>query len=140
MRRRTLGTSLVALAVISMIAVGGCDKQKNKQTTSSDAPLASVNGMRSLDDFSSIKDDRERALAIYQEIDAVLSHPRCVNCHPAGDSPYRRRPGDLGPPHRDARRRGSPPDGATGSVFGLGSGSLDTKLRTNGEEATHRSW
>ena len=112
MRRRTLGTSLVALAVISMIAAGGCDKQKNKQTTSSDAPLASVNGMSSLDDFSSIKDDRERALAIYQEIDAVLSHPRCVNCHPAGDSPYQ---GNIPKPHQPLVVRGG--DGVRGCVW-----------------------
>ena len=115
MKRRTILSSLVVFAVISALAVAGCDKQKNKQTTSQDAPLAAVNGMRSLQDFSSIKDDRERALAIYQEIDAVLSHPRCANCHPAGDTPYQ---GNIPKPHQPLVVRGEDNFGAPGMRCG----------------------
>ena len=38
--------------------------------------------------FSGIPDQRERSLALFAEAGKVLQHPRCVNCHPAGDSPH----------------------------------------------------
>jgi hypothetical protein len=37
--------------------------------------------------FSSISDPRERSRAIFAEAAKVLTHPRCLNCHPAGDRP-----------------------------------------------------
>ena len=37
--------------------------------------------------FASIADKTERSRAIFGEIGKVLTHPRCVNCHPAGDHP-----------------------------------------------------
>jgi hypothetical protein len=38
-------------------------------------------------DFASIANPAERSLAIFNEIGTVLTHPRCMNCHPAGDHP-----------------------------------------------------
>lgn len=32
-------------------------------------------------------DDEARSLALFAEMGRVFTHPRCVNCHPAGDSP-----------------------------------------------------
>jgi len=37
--------------------------------------------------FSSISDPGERSRAIFTEATKVLTHPRCLNCHPAGDRP-----------------------------------------------------
>jgi hypothetical protein len=37
--------------------------------------------------FSSISDPGERSRAIFAEVAKVLTHPRCLNCHPAGDRP-----------------------------------------------------
>jgi hypothetical protein len=37
--------------------------------------------------FSSISDPGERSRAIFAEAAKVLTHPRCLNCHPAGDRP-----------------------------------------------------
>ncbi|NDW03998.1 Isoquinoline 1-oxidoreductase subunit [Jiella pacifica] len=37
--------------------------------------------------FDGIQDETERSIAIFQETGKVLLHPRCVNCHPAGDRP-----------------------------------------------------
>jgi hypothetical protein len=37
--------------------------------------------------FSSISDPSERSRAIFAEVAKVLTHPRCLNCHPAGDRP-----------------------------------------------------
>jgi hypothetical protein len=37
--------------------------------------------------FDSIGDGGQRSRAIFAEIGKVLTHPRCMNCHPAGDQP-----------------------------------------------------
>lgn len=37
--------------------------------------------------FDGIADRTERSRAIFAEIGKVLTHPRCMNCHPAGDQP-----------------------------------------------------
>ena len=37
--------------------------------------------------FLSIDDATARSRALFEEAGKVIQHPRCVNCHPAGDSP-----------------------------------------------------
>jgi hypothetical protein len=37
--------------------------------------------------FQSIGDRAQRSRAIFAEIGKVLTHPRCMNCHPVGDQP-----------------------------------------------------
>lgn len=37
--------------------------------------------------FDGIADRAERSRAIFSELGKVLTHPRCMNCHPAGDQP-----------------------------------------------------
>jgi len=44
-------------------------------------------GLKEAASFASIDDPRERAVAMFEEAGKVIQHPRCVNCHPAGDSP-----------------------------------------------------
>src|SRR6476619_597624 len=38
-------------------------------------------------EFMAISDVAERSQAIFGEIGKVLTHPRCMNCHPAGNHP-----------------------------------------------------
>jgi hypothetical protein len=38
-------------------------------------------------EFQSIANSAERSRAIFSEVAKVLTHPRCMNCHPAGDRP-----------------------------------------------------
>ena len=38
-------------------------------------------------EFQSIADKSDRSRAIFAEIGKVLTHPRCMNCHPAGEHP-----------------------------------------------------
>ena len=54
--------------------------------TQQPAPAA-ANQLRPASGFSSIADPKARALALFTEAGKVLLHPRCVNCHPAGDRP-----------------------------------------------------
>jgi hypothetical protein len=37
--------------------------------------------------FSSVADPHGRSVALFQEAGKVIQHPRCINCHPAGDHP-----------------------------------------------------
>ena len=61
-------------------------------------PLASV------ESFSSIGDTAARSAAIFTELGKVLTHPRCLNCHPAGDRP---RQGDVSRLHQPPVERGA---------------------------------
>jgi hypothetical protein len=61
-------------------------------------------GLASPDSFSAITDTAERSAAMFTELGKVLTHPRCVNCHPAGDRP---RQGDEGRPHQPPVARGA---------------------------------
>lgn len=56
--------------------------------------------------FATIGDTEARSAAIFAELGKVLTHPRCINCHPASDRP---RQGDEGRPHQPPVTRG--PDG-----------------------------
>ncbi len=55
------------------------------------------------------RSQRARAIALFQEAGKVLQHPRCVNCHPAGDSP---RQTDQRRPHQPLVVRGADGHGA----------------------------
>jgi hypothetical protein len=53
--------------------------------------------------FADIADMTARSAALFDELAKVLTHPRCVNCHPAGDSP---RQGDTSRLHQPPVERG----------------------------------
>ena len=59
--------------------------------------------LRAPERFGSIVDRDERARALFVEASRVLVHPRCVNCHPSGDSPAQ---GDDGRVHDPPVSRG----------------------------------
>jgi hypothetical protein len=64
------------------------------------------NTLAAPESFASIADVEKRSVAYFTELGKVLTHPRCVNCHPAGDRP---RQGELGRLHQPPVERG--PDG-----------------------------
>jgi hypothetical protein len=43
--------------------------------------------LKSPSTFQSISDRAQRSRAVFTELGKVLTHPRCMNCHPAGDQP-----------------------------------------------------
>lgn len=75
------------------------------------SPAASAATLRPVSVFASIKQERERAQALFQEAGKVLQHPRCVNCHPAGDRPLQT---DRMRPHEPLVVRGADGHGAPG--------------------------
>lgn len=61
--------------------------------------------------FTDIKDDKQRSEALFREAGKVITHARCVNCHPASDRPLQ---GDAKTPHQPLVVRGQDGFGATG--------------------------
>jgi hypothetical protein len=64
------------------------------------------NTLASPESFAAIGDTDKRSAAIFTELGKVLTNPRCVNCHPAGDRPHQ---GDVSRLHQPPVTRG--PDG-----------------------------
>jgi hypothetical protein len=54
--------------------------------------------------FATIADTDARSAALFAELGKVLTHPRCVNCHPAGDRPLQ---GEMGRKHQPPVERGT---------------------------------
>src|SRR6266404_4678889 len=67
-------------------------------------------GLAAPESFAAIGDADARSAAIFTELGKVLTHPRCVNCHPAGDRPHQANEGRLHQPpvERGADGRGLP--------------------------------
>jgi hypothetical protein len=71
--------------------------------TSYAASQTSANTLASPESFGAISDTQTRSAAMFTELGKVLTHPRCVNCHPAGDRPHQ---GELGRLHQPPVERG----------------------------------
>jgi hypothetical protein len=76
------------LAWLLAVAVGaGCVEAPAPRSASPAPPAAALRGPEA---FASIADPADRARAIFTEATRVMLHPRCANCHPAGDAPTQR--------------------------------------------------
>ena len=78
--------------------------------TGAGASLAGANDLRSPESFSLIGDQADRSRSLFIEAGRVLQHPRCLNCHPAGDRPSQ---GQDQHPHTPLVVRGLDDKGAT---------------------------
>ena len=74
------------------------------------SPLAAQD-LQPPESFAHIEDDSARSIALFEEMGKVLTHPRCLNCHPVGDSPTQ---GDSMTRHMPPITRGSHDDGPAG--------------------------
>src|ERR1700751_5416793 len=61
--------------------------------------------------FSDIADRAARSRALFNEAAKVITSPRCMNCHPAGDQPHQ---GDDRHIHRPLALRGEANNGVPG--------------------------
>ncbi|WP_394850304.1 Isoquinoline 1-oxidoreductase subunit [Pendulispora brunnea] len=75
-----------------LFACGGTPAPEPSTTRGGAPPLPPVaaNDLRAPEAFAGISDTTERSRALFTEASRVMLHPRCVNCHPAGDSPHQR--------------------------------------------------
>lgn len=76
-----------ALLLFLLFTSIGC---KSSQTAPPPPELREVpkNELRTVADFELIGDQSERSAALFAEATRVFFHPRCINCHPNGDSPH----------------------------------------------------
>jgi hypothetical protein len=72
---------------------------------------ATADELRPVSEFAAITDSRERAVALFKEAGKVITHPRCMNCHPASDRPTQT---DSMRPHEPWVVRGADGHGAAG--------------------------
>jgi len=63
-----------------------------------------TNSLASPESFAGIADVDKRSAAMFTELGKVLTNPRCVNCHPAGDRPHQ---GDESRLHQPPVMRGA---------------------------------
>ena len=70
-----------------------------------------ASGLKPVSDFASIANEKQRSLALFGEAGKVITSPRCMNCHPAGDRPAQ---GDDRHPHLPLVVRGVDGFGAIG--------------------------
>ena len=59
--------------------------------------------LASPESFAKITDEAARSAAMFKELGKVLTSPRCVNCHPAGDRPHQ---GEMTRLHQPPVERG----------------------------------
>jgi hypothetical protein len=90
-------TMFVAALLSAMAGLQGCQSQPEIAAAAATAPPSNRSSVASKE-----AESRAAFLAAYQ----VLMHPRCLNCHPAGDAPLQ---GDDSHPHFQNVQRG--PDG-----------------------------
>ncbi|WP_111560314.1 Isoquinoline 1-oxidoreductase subunit [Paracoccus sediminilitoris] len=88
--------------------------------------------------FADIADETERSVALFNEMGKVLTHPRCVNCHPVTGGP---RQGDDMVPHMPPVIRGEADFGAPGMTCNTCHGSENVEF-TSGEGSIpgHEPW
>ena len=75
----------------------------------------SATTLRPVSAFASISNKQARSAAFFEEAGKVIQHPRCVNCHPAGDRPLQT---NAGSPHQPLVVRGTDGHGAPGMECG----------------------
>ena len=97
--------SLTLIAFLSVAAfVLACGQQQAA------VPPSGVN-LASVASFDNLEKGDARAAALFVEAGKVIQHPRCVNCHPAGDRPLQ---GEDGAPHQPFVQRGADGHGVPG--------------------------
>jgi hypothetical protein len=83
-----------------VLALASCGGKQSPQAAHGNAELRQVgrNELRAVADFDVIGDRAARSRALFGEMARVLTHPRCINCHPNGDTPHQRMAMELHDP------------------------------------------
>jgi cytochrome c553 len=96
---------------VAALVLAGCSGAASTSTPPPVAPApVAASSLRAPADFAAIADGAARSRALFGEMSRVLLHPRCVNCHPADDTPRQRDAHELHDPPvvRGSADRGVP--------------------------------
>ncbi len=97
--------AVAGTATAFILTFGGSAAQNAGKNTSAAETL------RGVDELASIADMGERSRAFFAEVAKVVTHPRCINCHPATRSPTQ---GDDRHPHMPPIQAGETGMGISG--------------------------
>jgi hypothetical protein len=111
MRARILPAAQLAVLAVTGVAALAVNSAVGARRAPVELPAAAPDTLRPVAAFASIAHPRARAVALFVEMGKVLQHPRCVNCHPAGDRPLQT---DSMRPHEPLVVRGADGHGAPG--------------------------
>ncbi len=112
MRTRILPAAQVAVVLaVAGVAALAVNSAVGAPRAPIEPPATVAETLRPVAGFASIAHPRARAVALFLEMGKVLQHPRCVNCHPAGDRPLQT---DSMRPHEPLVVRGADGHGAPG--------------------------
>ena len=103
--------TLDVVGALGLMALAACKCSSGADDPEASGPLPADRGLRSPAAFAELEGDRERSIALFREVGKVVLHPRCVNCHPAGNRPHQ---GEEGLPHQPLVVRGDDGRGAPG--------------------------
>ncbi len=102
------------------------------------AMAETVNGLKTADEFEGIENEAERSVAVFQEVFKVIESPRCLNCHPKGDTPLQ---GDDMQQHMPPVQRGAADFGAPGMYCTTCHGSANVAYTSGkGSIPGHSPW
>ncbi|OJH37830.1 Isoquinoline 1-oxidoreductase subunit [Cystobacter ferrugineus] len=107
-----LTASLGAGALCTVLALA-CSSGRSGVNASpaTQLPPVTAQQLRTPDMFARITSRPERSRALFLEASRVMLHPRCTNCHPAGDTPTQ---GEHGLAHDPPVFRGAKDQGVPG--------------------------
>ncbi|MDB5468892.1 MAG: ioquinoline 1-oxidoreductase subunit [Caulobacter sp.] len=78
---------LGAFAVIATVGLFPARAETTRPLPVWEAALAKQGGLKPASSFNGIADRGARSLALYAEATKVITHPRCLNCHPVDNIP-----------------------------------------------------
>jgi len=85
--------------LLVVLAVAGCGgKQATMSNPEVELRRVAPNELHAVAEFDAITDRASRSRALFGEMARVLTHPRCINCHPSGDTPHQRMTMELHDP------------------------------------------
>jgi hypothetical protein len=84
---KTLGTSMLALGAGALTAAVLIFTQAGFRGPADAAEQGAPGTLRPVSEFAAIRENDRRAVALFEEAGKVITSPRCMNCHPAGDRP-----------------------------------------------------
>ncbi|ATB31644.1 Isoquinoline 1-oxidoreductase subunit [Melittangium boletus] len=111
-RPEIIAATLAGAGALCTVLALACAGRGNVTPASTELlPPVPAQQLRTPDMFTRITSRPERSRALFLEASRVMLHPRCTNCHPAGDSPAQ---GELGQPHDPPVFRGAADQGVPG--------------------------